>query len=539
MDTSDTGNKTPPGVAPVDPATSTTDDGHQDQGTAGLHGEGKRLRPNLNTNTYICKNRNSAENPQNPVGNPILVEYPDSSSPDARSFDSDSRISDFDSPGPRNAGQSSQRGGSDQDSDGDIWMGSKSRGQNPKPNSGSAPDSVDSKSKGQELKSISSGLASDSGYKTPQNSRKSLDGQESNLISSGSAPDSGQKTPKNPKNPKKSRNPPSSPDLFESSSHDISDQNESHLEPDANATTEVSSGSESGLIPRSQSSPPSRIPVVRLQKLPQSSLTHTAKNLSTGPKPQEVVSRKRRGSRISRILSSSSSDSDSGFGTKLAPKTKAREVEREVEKGPAGTRGGKSKPKAAKLKPKMPEAKMVPPVSSSLDDFKIPKITEKSTKLETKRVSELQNFENRNKNPTKFASNLEKKPQFSRKNPVESRGRGRGRARPSSGVSYNNLMKNGFGLGRSTSRGPKTNEPHVSNKKPPKQASEKAPWKPPGKSSTPPPPPPPPRRILSAKRKESPPRPKTLKPKITQIKCQANLPPTRLQINRNSLSKNT
>ena len=116
MDTSDTGSKTPPptGVAPVDPATSTTsttDDGHQDQGTAGLHGEGKRLRPNLNTNTYICKNRNSAENPQNPVGNPILVEYPDSSSPDARSFDSDSRISDFDSPGPRNAGQSSQRGG--------------------------------------------------------------------------------------------------------------------------------------------------------------------------------------------------------------------------------------------------------------------------------------------------------------------------------------------------------------------------------------------------------------------------------------------
>ena len=166
MDTSDGSKAPPPGAAPVDPA---TDQGQGNQ--AGLQGEGKRLRPKLITNldtNYICKNRNSAENLPEMVGNPKLVEYPDSSSPDTRTYDSDSRISYFDSPGfIRNADQNSQGRASDQDSDGDIQMVPKSGEQNPKPiPSGSASDSVDSKSGGQEPKSISSGLASDSGYKT-------------------------------------------------------------------------------------------------------------------------------------------------------------------------------------------------------------------------------------------------------------------------------------------------------------------------------------------------------------------------------------
>ena len=48
---------------------------------------------------------------------------------------------------------------------------------------------------------------------------------------------------------------------------------------------------------------------------------------------------------------------------------------------------------AAKLKLKRPEVRSAPLVPSSLEDFKIPKLTKNSTKLDVRRVSELQNFE--------------------------------------------------------------------------------------------------------------------------------------------------
>ena len=128
--------------------------------------------------------------------------------------------------------------------------------------------------------------------------------------------------------------------------------------------------------------------------------------------------------------------------------------------------------------------------------FKIPEITKKSTKLETKRVLELQNSKNRNNFPTKFPPKSDKIPQINGKTLTENRGRGRGRARPGPkpGIPYSNSMKTGFGLGQNSSRGPKSspNSPQSNNQKPQNQASEKPPWKPPGKSAPFPPPPPPP-----------------------------------------------
>ena len=127
--------------------------------------------------------------------------------------------------------------------------------------------------------------------------------------------------------------------------------------------------------------------------------------------------------------------------------------------------------------------------------FKIPEITKKSTKLESKRVSELQNSENRNNFPTNFLPKSDKIPQINGKTLTENRGRGRGRARPGPkpGIPYSNSMKTGFGLGQNSSRGPKSspNSPQLNNQKPQNQASEKPPWKPPGKSAPFPPPPPP------------------------------------------------
>ena len=131
--------------------------------------------------------------------------------------------------------------------------------------------------------------------------------------------------------------------------------------------------------------------------------------------------------------------------------------------------------------------------------FKIPEITKKSTKLETKRVLELQNSKNRNNFPTKFPPNSDKIPQINGKTLTENRGRGRGRARPGPkpGIPYSNSMKTGFGLGRNSSRGPKPspNLPQLNNQKPQNQASEKIPWKPPGKSAPIPPLPPLPPKI--------------------------------------------
>ena len=117
----------PKGAAPQDPAlmtsaTSSAVGGQPDQGNqAGLQSEGKRPRPKLNTNldtTYICRNRNSAENHPKLVGNPNLVEYPDSSSPDSDSASTSDSDSDSDS----DSGSDS-----DPDLDGDIQMGLKSR----------------------------------------------------------------------------------------------------------------------------------------------------------------------------------------------------------------------------------------------------------------------------------------------------------------------------------------------------------------------------------------------------------------------------
>ena len=129
----------PKGAAPQDPAlmtsaTSSAAGGQPDQGNrTGLQSEGKQLRPKLNTNldtTYICKNRNSVENHPHSVGNPNLVEHPDSSSPDSRLTSPG-----LDSPGSLSPDSDSgldSDSGSDPDSDGDIQMGSKSRNQETK-----------------------------------------------------------------------------------------------------------------------------------------------------------------------------------------------------------------------------------------------------------------------------------------------------------------------------------------------------------------------------------------------------------------------
>merc|ERR1712079_758203 len=75
--------------------------------------------------------------------------------------------------------------------------------------------------------------------------------------------------------------------------------------------------------------------------------------------------------------------------------------------------------------------------------FKIPEITKKSTKFETKRVLELQKSKNRNNFPTKFPPKSDKIPQINGKTLAENRGRGRGRARPGPkpGIPYSNSMK--------------------------------------------------------------------------------------------------
>ena len=127
----------PKGAAPQDPAlmtsaTSSAAGGQPDQGNrTGLQSEGKQLRPKLNTNldtTYICKNRNSVENHPHSVGNPNLVEHPDSSSPDSRLTSPG-----LDSPGSLSPdSDSGLDSDSDPDSDGDIQMGSKSRNQKTK-----------------------------------------------------------------------------------------------------------------------------------------------------------------------------------------------------------------------------------------------------------------------------------------------------------------------------------------------------------------------------------------------------------------------
>ena len=381
-----------------------TSEGPPEQGKeAGLQDEGKRLRPKFN---YIHHYARQVDQVQNSVGNPkiqkSLVDYPDSPGSGVSN-----PVLDLASP----------VGGS----------GPACQDQTPEQTGRNAPDPDFPNFSGQDL---SSGLGK---------RRRSL------------GPDSGFKSLKS----FKGNSPATSPDMFLNSSPGLS------LSPDPNAATDVGSGTDPDIIPSSltRTNSLSRIPILRLTRLSSSSSSLFPETLGdNGPDSQVGFGRKRKGSRTALSSSSSSgaSDLDERTGSRFGMESiESSETEREDESKMEieGARGTKTKPEA------LPKGKGKPRLSpldlnnGSLIDFQIPKITKKSTKLEFRQVSILQNFEKAHKpnyKNDKITKITSRGTEGRGRRPGSSGARSRsGSARsrpPREGTSYSDLMKYGFGI---------------------------------------------------------------------------------------------